>query len=117
LIAQGLANDRDGQITYDANLIATLQRRELVRVAGQLSRELALPFAESPNDVKVSGILKRPIDLASGKFALIEKSREFTLVPWAKVLERQIGKEVSGIAREGGMNWTIGRQRRGPVIS
>jgi type IV secretory pathway VirD2 relaxase len=117
LIAQGLANDRDGQITYDANLIATLQRRELVRVAGQLSRELDLPFAESPNGAKVSGILKRPIDLASGKFALIEKSREFTLVPWAKVLERQIGKEVSGIDREGGMNWTIGRQRRGPAIS
>jgi type IV secretory pathway VirD2 relaxase len=117
LVAEGLAVERDGKITYDASLIVTLQRRELLRVAGQLSRELGLPFAESPNGAKVSGILKRPIDLASGKFALIEKSREFTLVPWAKVLERQIGKEVSGIAREGGMNWTIGRQLRGPVIS
>jgi type IV secretory pathway VirD2 relaxase len=117
LIAQGLADERDGQITYDANLVTTLQRRELVRVAGQLSRELGLSFVESPDGEKVSGILKRHIDLASGKFALIEKSREFSLVPWAKVLERQIGKEVAGIVREGGISWTIGRQRSGPVIS
>jgi type IV secretory pathway VirD2 relaxase len=117
LVAQGLADERDGQITYDANLVATLQRRELVRVAGQLSRELGLSFAESSNGQKLSGILKRHIDLASGKFALIEKSRDFTLVPWAKVLERQIGKEVSGSISEGGISWTIGRQRSGPVIS
>ena len=117
LIAQGLADEQDGKITYDANLIATLQRRELARVAGQLSRELGLSFAESQNGARVSGILKRHIDLASGKFALVEKSREFTLVPWAKVLERQIGKHVSGIVRESGINWTIGRQRGGPNIS
>ncbi len=117
LVAQGLADEHDGKITFDAGLVAKLQRRELLRVAGQLSSELGLAFCDSQNGDKVSGILKRPIDLASGKFALIEKSREFTLVPWAKVLGRQIGKEVSGIVREGGISWTIGRQRSGPVIS
>lgn len=117
LIAQGLAEERDGNVTYDAKLVATLQRRELLRVAAQISRELALSFSESQNGEKVSGILKRRVDLASGKFALIEKAREFKLVPWAKVFERQIGKQVSGIVREGGISWTIGRQRGGPAIS
>jgi type IV secretory pathway VirD2 relaxase len=117
LVEQGLAKERGGKITYDARLIATLQRRELVRVAGQLSRELGLAYSESQNGEKVRGILKQCVDLASGKFALIEKSREFTLVPWAKVLDRQLGKEVSGIVREGGISWTVGRQRSGPVIS
>jgi len=57
------------------------------------------------------------IEMTSGRYALIEKSREFTLVPWRPVLERQIGKPVSGIMREEGVSWTFGRQRSGPSIS
>jgi len=30
------------------------------------------------------------------KYGVIEKSREFTLVPWRPVLERAIGKQVGG---------------------
>lgn len=41
---------------------------------------------------------------------------EFTLVPWRPVLERQIGKEVSGIMRGRDVSWTFGRQRSGPEI-
>jgi hypothetical protein len=48
--------------------------------------------------------------------AVIENSREFTLVPWRQVLERQIGKEVSGIMRGMEVSWTFGRQRSGPEI-
>lgn len=55
--------------------------------------------------------------MASGRFALIEKSREFTLLPWRQVLEKQIGKQASGIMRESGISWTFGRGRAGPEIS
>ena len=48
---------------------------------------------------------------------MIEKSREFTLVPWRPVLERNLGKQVSGIMRGDSISWTLGRQRRGPGIS
>nr|WP_274609143.1 MULTISPECIES: DUF3363 domain-containing protein [unclassified Mesorhizobium] len=44
------------------------------------------------------------------------KSREFTLVPWRPVLERHIGKKVSGIVSGEGISWTIGRQRSGPSV-
>jgi hypothetical protein len=47
---------------------------------------------------------------------VIEKSREFTLVPWRPVLERNLGREVSGIARGDTISWTLGRQRSGPSI-
>src|SRR3546814_10856153 len=80
-------------------MIATLQRRELLRVAGQLSEELGLPFAEARPGERIEGRLGRMIEMTSGRYALIEKSREFTLVPWRPVLERQIGKSVSGIMR------------------
>ena len=60
----------------------------------------------------VEEFYRRPVRIGDTKFALIEKSREFTLVPWRPVLERQIGKQVSGVMREGGVSWTIGRTRR-----
>ncbi len=117
LIAQGLAEESGGIATYRADLLVTLQRRELLRVAGQLSEELDLPFAEAVPGTRIEGIVRRQIDLISGRFALVEKSREFTLVPWRPVLERQIGKPVSGIVRGDGINWSIGRGRGGPTIS
>lgn len=117
LIAQGFADETDGVVTYRPDMIASLQRRELLRVAGQLSDELKLPFAESQTGARVEGIYRRRVDLVSGRFALIEKSREFTLVPWRPVLDPHIGKSVSGLVRGDGISWSIGRGRGGPTIS
>jgi hypothetical protein len=118
LIAQGLAKQEQDRIVIRANLLATLRRRELARVAGQLSDELGLGYAEAKPGERIEGIYRRPVDLVSGRFALIEKAREFTLVPWRPVLDRHIDKQVSGILRGDAINWTIGRrQRSGPSIS
>lgn len=117
LVEQGLAEDRDGQLRVRANLVAALQRRELLRVADELSSELGLPFAEAHTGDRIEGRLARRLDLTSGRFALIEKSKEFTLVPWRPSLEKQIGKEMSGIMRDDGVNWRFGRGRVGPEIS
>jgi hypothetical protein len=117
LISEGLAEEQDGQTIYRQNMIATLQRRELLRVAGRLSDELGLAFSETSVGERVEGRLGRMVELTSGRFALVEKSREFTLVPWRAALERQIGKPVAGMMRSDGINWTFGRQRSGPSIS
>jgi hypothetical protein len=76
-----------------------------------------VPFAEAKTGERFEGRLARAVDMTSGRHALIERSRDFTLVPWRPVLERHIGKNVSGIMRDGGINWTFGRQRSGPSIS
>jgi type IV secretory pathway VirD2 relaxase len=111
LIEQGLAQEDQERIVLRSNMLATLQKRELTRIAGQLSDQLGLAFVETRPGDRVEGRLNRAIELASGKVAVIEKSREFTLVPWRPVLERHIGKEVSGIMRGDGISWTFGRQR------
>ena len=117
LVEQELAREEQDRTIYRANMIGILRRRELTRVAGQLSGELGLAYVETPSGARVEGIYRRPLDLASGRFAVIEKSREFTLVPWRLVLERSLGKQVAGIARGDTISWTLGRQRGGPSIS
>ncbi|MEO5865808.1 MAG: relaxase/mobilization nuclease RlxS [Sphingomonas sp.] len=116
LIAKGLAQEVGGATTYPTDLVATLRRRELLRVAGQLSEELDRRFVEAVPGARIDGVVKRPVDLVSDRFALVEKSREFTLVPWRPVLDKQIGKPVSGIMRADGVNWSVGRARGGPMI-
>ncbi|HEY5238259.1 MAG TPA: relaxase/mobilization nuclease RlxS [Rhizomicrobium sp.] len=115
LIARELARVDGDNIVYRAGLLKELTRREIVRVGAQLSSELGVPFAETRQGDRVEGIYRRKVELISGSFALIQKSREFTLVPWRPVLERAIGQEVTGIPRGQTISWTFGRTR-GPSI-
>jgi type IV secretory pathway VirD2 relaxase len=110
LVEQGLATIGDA-VSYRADLIPQLQRRELLRVAAGIARDTGLEFTEM-REGRLEGVLRRRLDLASGRFALIEHGHEFALVPWRLVLERAIGRIVAGRARgDGGIDWTIGRGR------
>jgi len=117
LVEQDLAEEGTQGNRLRQGALAMLQRRELLRVAAGLSDELGKEFVEAKSGERIEGRVARRIDMASGRFALIEKSREFTLVPWRPVLEKQIGKQASGLMRESGISWTFGRGRSGPEIS
>ncbi len=108
LVEQGLSEQPD--------MLEKLRARELQRIARQLSRELGLKYAEAAPGDPIDGIYRRPVQVGSTRMALIENSREFTLVPWRPVLERRIGREVSGVMRGRDVSWTFGRERSGPEI-
>jgi len=117
LIAQGFAREEDGRTIYPTGMVSELQRRELAKEGAKFARERGLPYAETAKGDHVFGVYRKRLDLASGRFALIENSREFTLVPWRPVIEDSIGREVSGNLRGDTISWTLGRQRSGPSIS
>ncbi len=117
LVEQALAEPENGSVRLKRNAIALLQRRELLRVAGEIGSEIGKPFVEMVPGAGIEGRLTRRVDLASGRLALVEKSREFTLVPWRAVLEQHLGRPVAGIMRSEGINWNLGRGRGGPQIS
>jgi hypothetical protein len=117
LIDQGLARQEQYQFIYRAGLLTQLQRRDLVAAAEGLARETGLAFSETRPGQRIEGVLRRRVDLASGRFAMIERSRDFTLVPWKPVLEGHEGRPVSGVLRGEGINWTLGRGRSGPSVS
>jgi type IV secretory pathway VirD2 relaxase len=117
LIEQELADIEGEGVAYRPGALAALQRRELLRLARRLSRELGNEFSETRKGDIVEGRVTRRIDGEGGRYALVEKAKQFTLVPWKPVLERHIGKEVAGLMRESGVSWTMGRGRSGPEIS
>lgn len=117
LIDQGLARQEQDQMIYRAGLLTRLQRRDLIAAAEGLARETGLNFSEARPGQRIEGVYRRSVDLASGRFAVIERSRDFTLVPWKRALEGQEGRAVSGVLREAGVSWTIGRGRGGPSVS
>lgn len=117
MIAEGLAHEAQDGIVYRANLLAVLRRREMTRVAGQLSDELGLAYVEQRPGQRITGAFRRIVEVAGDKMAVVEKSKEFTLVPWRPSLDRHLGKPVTGIIRGDDVVWIMGRQRSGPGVS
>jgi len=111
LIDQGLATPQGEMISYKRNMLSVLEQRELSQMAGQISKKSGLSYTPMELGSSIGGTVSKILSLASGKFALIENSREFSLVPWRPILEKQIGREVFGRMRTSGIDWEIGRQR------
>ena len=111
LLAQGLARKTDAGFVTRRDMLATLARREVKEVGGKLARERGLPFRMAESGERVSGVYRQSVQLVSGKYALVERSREFTLVPWRPVIEKALGKQVTGLVRGSGISWDFGRKR------
>lgn len=105
------ARKPNGGIAYRRNLLAKLREREIARIGGELAATKGLPFRAAADGETVSGKFTGTVQLSSGKFAMVEQSHEFTLVPWRLVVDRQLGKEVSGIVQGGSVSWQLGRRR------
>ena len=111
-IEQGdAARQPNGGIAYRRNLLATLREREVARVGGEMAGSKALPFRAATDGETVTGRFTGTVQLSSGKFAMVEQSHEFTLVPWRPIIERQLGREVSGIVQGGSVSWQLRRSR------
>lgn len=116
LIEQGLMQRDGNDVLVRKDILDVLRQREVRQVGNQLEAQIGKTFVDPIPGTRVDGVYRQAVDLASGRFALIEKSLEFTLVPWRPVLERHIGRAVSGIPHGDDFDWTIGRGRGGPSL-
>lgn len=113
LVDQGYATRLDdGRIRAPKDLIARLEASEVNRVGKAMAAERGLSYTPSQPGEYVAGRLAGVATLASGRFAMMEDGLGFQLVPWQPALEKQIGKHISGVARDdGGIEWSFGRRR------
>ncbi|OZA91361.1 MAG: type VI secretion protein, partial [Azorhizobium sp. 39-67-5] len=111
LVREGLAERQGRRVVFARNLIETLRRRELEALSEKLAAETGLAFNRAGTGEYVAGTYRQRLVLASGRFAMLDDGLGFQLVPWSPSLERQIGKHVSGVARDdGGVDWSFGRK-------
>lgn len=71
----------------------------------------AMPFRATMHGVNVSGNFTGTVQLSSGKFIMVEKCHEFTLVRWRLVIPRQLCREVLDVGQGGSVSWQLGRKR------
>ena len=86
-----------------------LLKRDLAQAGRTLSDEIGKPYSPAPERGHVDGTYREPVSRVSGKFAVIERQRDFTIVPWRHVLEQRRGMAVSGVVRGGRISWALGR--------
>jgi len=99
----------DGRLLPSA--LENLQEIDLRDASGEFQKAFGKPYAQLGNDRHVDGIYRESIERPSGKFAVVERSRDFTLVPWRPVMERRLGQAISGKVSAGGISWDVTKTR------
>ena len=115
LLTQGIGLEGEEGFAIDRDWLHSLARGAIEDAAGRLAGDLRREYVPAGLGARIDGAYRRPIDLPAGRFAIIERSKEFTLVPWRDVLEQCWGLEISGIVQAGGINWDLERRRGGPA--
>lgn len=90
LIDNGYASERGGQLIARRRLLDTLTKKDAALAGSHLAKKLGRTFRDGSEfdlkSAKTSGSMR----LASGRFAVVQKGKEFTLVPWRQAI--RIGK-------------------------
>ncbi len=97
LVREELMTAQNGQLVARRKLLETLERREVSRVAKQIQKELGLHYQATAGDDRLNGQVSKTIKLASGRFAIVQKGKAFSLVPWTRAvkLKRAAGISIS----------------------
>jgi type IV secretory pathway VirD2 relaxase len=111
LAREGLLPDAAPGRRLGAAGMAELERRSLAALASRLERELGKSWAPARVGERVEGVYRGAELAGLGKVAVIERAKDFQLVPWRDVLERARGAAVSGVVMQAGVDWSFGRKR------
>lgn len=115
LVEQGLAERRNSRVVLARNLLGTLRQRDLDAAARGITGETGLQYRPATDGERVSGIYRRNVLLASGRFAMLDDGLGFTLVPWKPVVEQRLGQRMTAVVRASVATWTIGRRQSPPI--
>jgi type IV secretory pathway VirD2 relaxase len=116
LVEQELASVDGATFHLDGRALQRLEDRALRTASRHLEQETGKSYCAAKIGETISGRIGRRIDLEGGRYAVIERARDFTLVPWKPVLEQRLGQQAFGILRESGISWRFSKSRSGPVF-
>ena len=111
LVAQGFATDTEQGVAYERGMLNRLEQQEISKITAKISSDSGKQYVPVNKGDQVEGIYTKSIELASGRFAVVEQSKEFNLVPWRSVLERSRNQLVTGKVGGYGISWQVGKKR------
>jgi type IV secretory pathway VirD2 relaxase len=112
LAEMGLAKRSGSGLVPAPNLLTTLRDRELKAACEIISKSGARGAHLPAQGTSVSGIYRQRLDLASGRFAVLDDGMGFQLVPWSPRLDQHLGEPVSGtVISQRSVAWDLSRSR------
>lgn len=102
LIKEEFLMEKNGKLIASRNMLQKLGQREVTQVAGQLQKELGLKYQSTNVAGNLKGQAIKSLKLASGRFALVQKGKEFSLVPWSQKQSKAIGTDIGVGTRKTG---------------
>jgi len=108
---RGIVIDRDAKALTDDHL-KLLQKEGMLHASLDIAKETGLTYrAIEPGD-RIEGTFKRVHQTEHTKFAVIDRGREFSLVPWKQSLDRLRDRRIEmTMSRSRDIAWTLGRSR------
>ncbi len=103
----------DGGVRPAAAAMKALTRKEMNQAVANHSAASGLQAARLVDGQRFEGAYMRSIPLASGKLAVFENSKEFTLVPWRPSFEDIRGKSVTGKVSGSTIAWELAGRTKG----
>jgi type IV secretory pathway VirD2 relaxase len=103
----------EGGVRPAAAAMKALSRTEMNQAVAKHSAASGLQAAQLMDGERFEGAYTRPITLASGKFAVFENSKEFTLVPWRPSFEDIRGKSLTGKVSGSTIAWELAGRTKG----
>ena len=109
LRTEGYTLDQTGQLT--AEDAERLKRTEFEKAMKAESARTGLPFTHLESWVEFSGTYSRHVNLAQGRFAVIEGKERFALVPAAGQKLNWVSRNVELNRSRTSIQWSLGRSR------
>jgi type IV secretory pathway VirD2 relaxase len=111
LVQHGFAQHDGDRLKVPSNLLTVLRQRDLDDVANALAAETGMSYRPLVDGERATGVYRRMLVTASGRFAMLDDGLGFSLVPWRPVLDQRIGQQLSATLRDAQVTWSFGRQR------
>ena len=108
LLQRGLLASTRQSLTPDQT--KALRQTGLKNEADKVAKRLAKTYQTAPTKGQIIGTFTGHVDLADGRYAILEGKHNFTLVRWRQIMERGRGHSMTGQITPKRISWTFGVQ-------
>lgn len=91
LVQEGLMTEQDGRLIARRRMLDELTQREVSKAASSLAKTTGMEHVAASELGRSEVQVSRPVRLASGRFAVLQKGKQFALVPWQQAMRMRKG--------------------------